>query len=323
VAQKQSLLINELLALGETPWQENPQLDNAITIAIKNGQKKLSIDLLSHSKMVKNSWSDITQKQLSQLFLIAIKYNHLPLVKKLLSLSDTEKLKTLPVNESPLWFAIEYKQEQIFLEIARFIPTDNQQDQHNRSYLLFAAASNLTNISESLISKGVDLNLVDDRGRSALWYATDFANTQLIDLLIAEKSKIEQPDILGYTPLMKAVINNCTDCIISLLNAGADPQKQTLNENSALLFAAQGRVEALTVILNFNKSTHQHQAHFIKQRDSKSFTPLMLAIKSNCRKCVDLLLKAGANPRRKNIQGEDSFVLAKSKTFILSMLQNY
>jgi len=323
VAQKQSLLINELLALGENPWQENPQLDNAITIAIKNEQSKLAIELLTHSTKALATLPEISQEQLSRLFSVAIKYDHLALLKKLLSLSDIEKLHKLAINESPLWFAIKYKQPQSFLSIARMLSPDNRQDKQNRSYLLFAASLNLTDISEYLIAMGLDSSLVDDKGRSALWYATDFGNTLLIDLLIADKSHIEHPDNLGFTPLMRAVIKNCSVCVTSLLNAGADPQKQTTHGNSALLFAAQGRAEVLAIILNFNHRTNQDEEDFIKQRDSKSFTPLMLAIKSDCTRCVALLLKAGANPKRRNIQGEDSFVLAKSKTYILSMLQNY
>ena len=44
VAQKQPLLINELLRLKHSAWQENPQKDNAISIAINQEQMLQNIE---------------------------------------------------------------------------------------------------------------------------------------------------------------------------------------------------------------------------------------------------------------------------------------
>ncbi|MFT7006177.1 MAG: ankyrin repeat protein [Colwellia sp.] len=323
VAQKQPLLINELLRLKHSAWQENPQKDNAISIAIKQEQSKLAIELLTYSNKTVNNLTTNEQKQLSNLFASAIKHNNLQLIKKLLLLTNAQSLKKLPIEETPLWFAIEFKQANAFLEIARAIPPDNRRDNQQRSYLLLASELNLTNITALLLSMDLDVNLRNDAGRSALWYAADFANSKLINALLYAKSDIEQADNSGYTPLMRAVIKDCQACVTSLLATGANAQKQTANANSALLFAAQGKPAILKIILHFNHQAKHGETLNIKQRNNNSLTPLMLAIKSNCAQCVKYLLDAGANPKRKNNQGENSFDLAKSKADILTILKQY
>jgi len=323
VAQKQPLLIDELLRLKHSAWQPNPQKDNAISIAIKQEQSKLAIVLLTHSEKTVHNLSSNEQKQLSNLFATAIKHNDLLLIKKLLLLTNTKKLKKLPIEETPLWFSIKFKQEDAFREVAKVIPPDNRQDKQKRSYLLLASEVGLTKITTFLISMDINVNLRNNTGRNALWYAADFANIKLIKLLLNAKSDIDQPDHSGFTPLMRAVIKNCQACVTLLLNAGANAQKLTANANSALLFAAQGKPIILNIILNFNHQTKQGKALNIKQRNNNSLTPLMLAIKSNCTQCVKYLLDVGANPKRKNNQGENSFDLAESKTDILTLLKKH
>ncbi len=323
VAQKQPLLINELLRLKHSAWQENPQKDNAISIAINQEQSKLAIELLTYSNKTVNNLTTNEQKQLSNLFVSAINHNDLRLLKKLLLLANEQTLQKWPIEETPLWFAIKFKKEDAFQEIVRVIPPDNRRDNQQRSYLLLASELNLTNITTLLLSMDLDVNLRNDTGRSALWYAADFANSKLINALLYAKSDIEQADNSGYTPLMRAVIKDCQDCVTLLLAAGANAQKQTANANSALLFAAQGKPAILKIILHFNHQAKHGETLDIKQRNNNSFTPLMLAIKSNCASCVKYLLDAGANPKRKNNQGENSFYLAKSKADILPLLKKY
>lgn len=323
VAQQQPLLINELLRLKHSAWQKNPQNDNAIIIAIKQEQSKLAIQLLTHSEKTMNNLAANEQSQLSKLFATAIKHNNLRLIKKLLLLTNAQQLQKLPIEETPLWLAIKLKQEDAFLEIARTIPPDNRRDKQQRSYLLLASELNLTKTTTFLVSMGIDINLTNNAGRSALWYAADFGNVHLVNLLIYAKSNIEHLDNSGYSTLMRAVIKNCSACVTSLLNAGANAQKQTAKANSALLFAAQGKPHILKIILNFDHQAKQGEELNIKQRNSNSFTPLMLAIKSHCTSCVALLLEAGANPKRKSNQGENAFALAKSKDDILALLNKY
>ena len=163
---------------------------------------------------------------------------------------------------------------------------------------------------------GVDTNLVDDRGRSALWYAADFVDTELIELLIGAKSRVGHADLQGYTPMMRAVINNCYICVATLLLHGADQQKQSVTGNSALMFAAQGKDKILALFLKGHFKTKLD----LTARNKQSLTPLMLAVKSNSSQCVRLLLDAGANPYRKNASGENAFDMAQQNQAVLQAL---
>ncbi len=191
-------------------------------IAIKQQQSKLALALLTHSGKTTNLQAAHKSKQLSDLFTTAIQHNDLTLIKELLLLTDIQKLQSLPIEETPLWFAMKFKQKDAFLDIARAIPSERKQDVQQRAYLLLANELNLTEISIFLLSMESDVNLTNNAGRSALWYAADFTNTRLINVLIYANSDIDYFDNDGYSPLMRAVIRNCAACVTSLLNAGAN-----------------------------------------------------------------------------------------------------
>jgi len=323
VAQNQPQLIAELVKEKNHLWQVNPQYDSAISIAIKQDQSDLAIRLLNASNKNINTLTNSDKEHLETLFRVAIKKNDLNVIDKLLSFTNKKVVANTPIEKTPLWYAIEYNKPDIFKRIIKVIPPTNRQDIHHRSYLLQASKLNLFQLSSLLIHSGLNVNLTDEKGRNALWYAADLANSKLVIALIKAKSNIDQADSEGYTPLMRSVICDCFSCILPLLNAKADPQKKTINANTSLLFSAQSKPEILSLILNFNYQGKGMDKLDIKQRNSNNLTPLMLAVMDNCQQCVQLLLQAGANPKRKNDNRENSFDLAKGYPEILTTLTKF
>ncbi len=339
VAQKQHLLIDALLVNKEkgkhTPWQTNTQKNSAINIAIKQENYDIALKLLNNSM----NGHPPSAKQLFPLFYSAIKnlsiepslkpnstqQNNrelkIKVIKKLLSLTTEITFAKAPIEKTPLWLTIQFNQREAFLLIAKKFPPKKSNTNKAKSYLLFATELNLSTISHLLISMNVNVNSINNKKRNALWYAADFANSNLVESLIHAGVTIDLIDVNGYTPLMRAVINNCKECVTHLMNANADAQKQTESANSALMFAAQGKAEILEIILNYyaNNKARKDQLN-IKQRNRHSLTALMLAVKSQNINCIALLLKAGANPKRKNENGENSFDLAKDNNQILTLL---
>ena len=61
----------------------------------------------------------------------------------------------------------------------------------------------------------------------------------------------------------------------------------------------------------------------LSNRNKQTLTPLMLAVKAANKDCVQSLLKAGANPRRRNKQGQDAIDLAIDQPEIVSLLEQY
>jgi len=311
VAQKQKKLIPYLLFSGFSPWEGDLHHQNAVITAIIMKNTKVVLTLLSQPIP-----KSIKQSKLADTFEHAIKYDQLIVLIKLLELVDLDNVKEWPIEQTPLWYAIKYNRIKSAISILRKIPPTNKQDEKQNSYLLLATRANLTEISQLLINFNVDLNIQNDKGRTALWYAVDFKNSELTNQLLNAHAAIDLADKQGITPLIQAVIKNCYYCVEKLVTFGADIEKPTQNGNNALMFAAQGQDKILKLFLDDKREPN------IKTRNNNSATALMLSIQSNCFTCVQLLLNKGANPKRKNKQGEDSFDLSKNNTKIFNLLNN-
>ena len=311
VAQKQNDLIPYLLKSGYSSWQGDKQHQSAIITAIIMKNTKVALTFLAQPLP-----SSLNKTQLINVFKHAIKYDQLTIIAALLKTLDLEKIKLWPIEQTPLWYAIKYNRINAATSIMRKIPPDNRQDNQHRSYLLLAMQSNLTEISQLLITLNINANLKDDKARTALWYAVDFKNSNIVGQLLYANAATEVADKHGVTPLIKAVMKNCYTCVEKLINFGANIQKQTKNGNNALMFAAQGKVKILKLFLNDKREFN------IKERNHNSYTALMLSVQNSCFKCVQLLLNKGANPKRRNKQGDDSFDLAKNNSKIFNLLSN-
>ena len=74
-----------------------------------------------------------------------------------------------------------------------------------------------------LIAGGVDVNIVDTEGRTALWFASEYGRANAVDALLKVSSvNVDKPDRIGRTPLMAAAMNGRKKAVEALLKAGAD-----------------------------------------------------------------------------------------------------
>ena len=137
----------------------------------------------------------------------------------------------------------------------------------------------------------------------------------MLELLTVYGANVNNCDSSHQCPLMRVIVNNCVECAKLLLDAGADPHLVTNTGNTAVMLAAQYSAPVLKLLLN--KKTE------LSQRNNQTLTALMLAIKSGNTKSVKALLIAGANPRRRDEQGQDAFDFAKGKPDIQAILKDY
>ena len=94
---------------------------------------------------------------------------------------------------------------------------------------------------EELLAKMPDQVLAQKFGKnemSALQYAAQSANMEMVDALIRAGSAVSATDDRGFTPLHFAAATNATDCIRVLLKAGADPNAKANNGLTPLHIAA-------------------------------------------------------------------------------------
>ena len=94
---------------------------------------------------------------------------------------------------------------------------------------------------EGLLAEKPDQILAQKFGKnemSALQYAAQSANMEMVDALIRAGSAVSATDDRGFTPLHFAAATNATDCIRVLLRAGADPNAKANNGLTPLHIAA-------------------------------------------------------------------------------------
>lgn len=81
--------------------------------------------------------------------------------------------------------------------------------------------NNLKKVME-LIDEGIDINIVDEDGLSALHWACDRGYLQIVEYLISKNANVNIEDSDGSTPLHYAISSESYDCASYLIRHGAD-----------------------------------------------------------------------------------------------------
>jgi hypothetical protein len=136
----------------------------------------------------------------------------------------------------------------------------------NFSQLHVAAYCGLTNYAERLLIQGVNLNATDSYQRAPITYAAMEGRDRILEMLLEEGARFDDPDIQGWVAIHHAARRNQPGALRLLLNAGAAPlmgktvddpyynaysSKSTIGQ-TALFYACQyGHVEALNELLKY------------------------------------------------------------------------
>ena len=144
-----------------------------------------------------------------------------------------------------------------------------------------------------LLKYGADKSVMSKSGQekfgSPLLTAVQSNNLKLVGLVLKNggEEQINIKDNYGNTPLSVAIINNNKEMIKLLLEYGARPDKDNLNDS--LLFSCEKNdIEVAKLLLEFGADPN------IKNNFDK--TPLYWACDNNNIELVKLLLEHGANP---------------------------
>jgi len=115
----------------------------------------------------------------------------------------------------------------------------NAIDEEGRSALQLASFDGHHQIVGLLLKKGADVNHADLMGRTALMFAATASNIEAVDLLIKAGATIDAVDKdEQFTALMYAAAEGQLEVVESLLRAGADPDLKDEDGETALDFAA-------------------------------------------------------------------------------------
>jgi ankyrin repeat protein len=98
-----------------------------------------------------------------------------------------------------------------------------------------------TEIARLLLMRGVNPNLTDTWGRTAMMMAAENGQCETVRLLLDWEADIHVKDHRGYTALLYGAMGGHAEIVKLLLDRGADPN--SLDEKygtNALMFAAAG-----------------------------------------------------------------------------------
>ena len=158
---------------------------------------------------------------------------------------------------------------------------------------LGASVNQAIEIKKSFFGKIMTLFSAEDQnnGATAIFMAAAGGHLPCLILLIKAGAKVNQPNAMGQSPLMIAILNNQQMCIESLLENGAEyDYRDPEGKNPLFLAAKHNNLAAITVLLkkgaNVNQASH------------KGCTPLFMAVEKDFVDCAAALIAAQANPNQ-------------------------
>ena len=302
VAQNQLDVARHLISRGHSPWSSDKGGNTALSIAARNGYTKFYNKILSRHPIQ----SAPNQKLVNQLFFEAVASEQNALIDKIL-LSQNNTQKSLLINEG-IKKSIKFQK----YESAKYL-LNKFEGKVSNQLLLDSVENNNFKITKLLTTRVENINVQDAEGVSPLILAAKKGAFDSISALLDNGADISLKDNRNITPLMWATKQGCFECVSLLLKHGANPNKKSASGNNSIMFAAKSNSQILEILINSEID--------ISSRNAKSLTALMIAVLNECASCVKLLVNKGANPNRKNSNGQDSFELAGNNKEILATLE--
>lgn len=156
-----------------------------------------------------------------------------------------------------------------------------------------AAEFNDPRVIQQQLQQGIDPNLADSRGRTALFTAVREGSQRALEALLASpKVDVNAVNADGETPLMLAAIRGALPAVQALVKRGAAVNRRGW---TPLHYACSGPDNGVAAFLIA-------QGAELNARSENGTTPLMMAARYGNGDLVPLLLKAGAEPRAANEQ---------------------
>ena len=210
---------------------------------------------------LENSLQDLTRKCIR---------NHLKLVHQ-----QTSLYKTIPKLDLPhliisylLFYTLQKVESKLTSEESRLLLKTSQgdidnvlslikagvdvniQDKNGITAMMIAAENGYLELLRELKQAGADVNIQNYYGDTALMCATKKEQHNCVQKLLEFGANINTKGEDGQTALMHAVVNNDDDMLHTLIKAGANLNVQDDGGCSIMVYATNGHLNSLDILLN-------------------------------------------------------------------------
>eukprot|EP00003_Mantamonas_plastica_P031538 TRINITY_DN8255_c0_g1_i2.p1 TRINITY_DN8255_c0_g1~~TRINITY_DN8255_c0_g1_i2.p1 ORF type:complete len:2544 (+),score=1029.55 TRINITY_DN8255_c0_g1_i2:319-7950(+) len=180
----------------------------------------------------------------------------------------------------------------------------NAIDEQGRTALIWAVWNEQYPTAMLLISFGANIHLCDEEGHSALHKAVVVKHKELVRLLLSKRANTELADADKRTPLHLAAYIGDANITVDLLKAGAKTAVLDKDGRTPIHYAVyRHQAELIKVFATYNAD--------LDCKDSGNRTPLMYAAFQGAPKCLDALVARGANVAIVDDEGHDAAWYAK------------
>lgn len=174
-----------------------------------------------------------------------------------------------------------------------------------------------------LIAAGADVRAANVYGVTPMELAGETGNAAIIRLLLEAGADVESPNAEGQTALMSVARTGKVEAARLLIARGANVNAaERFGGQTALMWAAARRhpemvqllaakgadVNARAIVRNFERKITVEQRY--KNTHTGGLTPLLYAVRENCKGCVAALLQHGADIRLPDPDGIAPLTLA-------------
>jgi ankyrin repeat protein len=159
-----------------------------------------------------------------------------------------------------------------------------------------------------LLASGVNVSPANDYGVTPMQLAAQIGNTEVLKLLLDAGADVESPNDEGQTALMSVARTGNAEAADLLIKRGANVNAtERFGGQTALMWAAARRhpemvkrlvasganLDTRAVVRNFERHITVEQRY--KNTHTGGLTPLLYAVRENCKTCVDVLIEKGVN----------------------------
>lgn len=165
--------------------------------------------------------------------------------------------------------------------------------------------NNMQEMISYLMIQGMDVNVKDSEGKTALMYASETGNFEMVKLLLNMNADVNMKDSTGYNALMEAIEALNINIVALLIDKGVNVNEYSTRIYPTALHLAvtTGRYDIVEMLV--------YAGADVNSKDKNGSTPLMFAVEYGYKDISHLLIDNGAQPSITNNQGESAFEIAK------------